>query len=71
MSKLALIEPVTIPADEQTTVRLSRDLQGKLKMIAALERVTLMDVTESALREFSERYEVMSGHELNAHPRRR
>ncbi len=71
MSKLAPIEPVSIPVDEQTTVRLSRDLQGKLKMIAALERVTLMDVTESALRDFSDRYEVMSGRDLSTQPRRR
>lgn len=70
MNKRALIESVTIPADEQTTVRLSKSLQGKLKTIAALERVTLMDVTESALRDFSERYAVMSGRDLSARDHR-
>jgi|GEM_PF-5964897 len=55
----------SIPLEEQTTIRISRELREKLKAIALIKRCTLMSLTESALEEYCKQWEAASGQRLS------
>lgn len=59
-------EPV--PTEEQTTLRIARELQEQLKMVAVWERTTIMDLTDRVVRDWLKRYETATGRAL---PRRK
>ncbi|MGH8159393.1 MAG: hypothetical protein ACREPQ_14830 [Rhodanobacter sp.] len=50
-----------VPVADQTTIRVSRVLHEKLKVVAAIEGNSLMELTESVLEDFVQRYESISG----------
>lgn len=63
------VNDASVPTEEQTTMRVRKDLQELLRVIAALEGKTIFSVTDSVLTDYVKRYEAMSGRPLL--PRRR
>ena len=59
----AINEP-SIPLDEQTTLRISKIIHRKLRVIAANEGTTIMAVTHTVLEDYCQRYEAATGRPL-------
>lgn len=57
------------PADEQTTLRVPRDIHEKLKVIAAYEGTTIMSISTNVLGEYIRRYESVTGRPLSTRPK--
>jgi hypothetical protein len=63
MSGLKVVES-NVPTEEQTTIRVRKDVQELLRIIAALEGKTIFSVTDKVLGDFIRRYEAASGRPL-------
>jgi len=61
--------PVIPPADEQTTMRLTKTLREKLRVIAAMENTTMMGLTEAVLSHYCAQYEAASGKSIEVRNR--
>ncbi len=53
-----------IPIDEQTTLRVSKELHEKLSLISAFENRTIISITQAVLGDYCRRYESATGRTL-------
>lgn len=53
-----------VPVEEQTTLRVAKELHEKLKLIAAFEGRTMMAIISSVLGDYCKRYESATGRSL-------
>lgn len=53
-----------VPVEEQTTIRVRKEVQELLRIIAALEGKTIFSVTDTVLGDYIRRYEAASGRPL-------
>jgi len=58
----------TATSEPTTTIRLSVELHELLKCVADKENCTLIALTESVLKDFTQRYEAISGTKLIRKP---
>jgi hypothetical protein len=54
----------SVPTEEQTTIRVRKDLQELLRVIAALEGRTMFAITDAVLSDYVQQYELASGRSL-------
>lgn len=54
----------SVPTEEQTTIRVRKQLQELLRVVAALEGKTIFSITDSVLTDYVKQYESMSGRPL-------
>lgn len=52
------------PTEEQTTVRVSKQVQEKLKLISAIDGRTQFDIVDGVLRDYIRRFEQAIGRPL-------
>ena len=53
-----------VPVEDQTTLRVEKDLLQQLKMISVFESTTIMAITSRVLRDYCKRYEAATGRTL-------
>ncbi len=59
------IDSIVIPIEDQTTVRVSKELHDKLVLISVLEKRTLISIMQSVLGDYCRRYESATGRTLS------
>ncbi|GGA81818.1 hypothetical protein GCM10011521_20210 [Arenimonas soli] len=62
-ARLGIVDS-SVPTEDQTTIRVRKELQELLRVIAALEGKTIFSVTDTVLTEYVRRYEATSGRPL-------
>lgn len=58
-----------VPVEEQTTLRVEKDLLLQLKMISVFENTTIMAITQRVLQDYCRRYEAATGRALTVNRR--
>lgn len=58
------VSDASVPTEEQTTIRIRKELQELLRVIAALEGKTIFSVSDTVLTDYVKRYEQASGRPL-------
>lgn len=61
---LEVVGDNTVPAEEQTTIRVSKVLQRHLSMISAIEGKTIFSITDTVLTDYVRRFESALGRPL-------
>lgn len=63
-SESVSVDTAVIPVEEQTTLRVSKELHEKLSLISAFEDRTIISITQAVLGDYCRRYESATGRSL-------